>query len=148
MTILLNPLVDDMENVTSLTVYPTIDAANFSVIYSVYAPNLKPTDVILFKAQFEVTTFLMYELGLGRYLVRTDSPTSTSGVYVKRAVSSTVTQAEHHIVAQMIGVDTGMPAGNYYYNLVAYADSSAANPGDSIVVEQHYGDVTLLVFDQ
>lgn len=148
MVTMVGPYVDNTELQTSLLITPEPNPAYYEVIYSVYVPNLQPTDVVLIRAQFEVTNNTGQSVSLGRYLIRTNSATSVNGTdYVCRAMSTTFPSDRHHEAPLMVGVDTGMPVGNYYYNVVAYASSSGSNHGQSLVVEQGYGSCNALVFD-
>lgn len=148
MLTLLGPITDGTENVTSLPVSTTYQNAQPQVIYSVYVQNLTPNDVVLLNTQFEITSNYSYTPGLSRYIVRTNSATSTQGEFVTKPVNNGLIRQEHHEVVLLVGVDSNMPAGNYYYNVVAQAVNGNAGPTDALVVEQNYGQCQALVFQR
>jgi len=100
-----------------------------------------PQSKVLILAQFEVTNALGYNVGLGRYIARSD------GKIISRATMDNVTPDMHHRVVN-IGVWDDSPLESAVYYLVCYAASTAAKPGAKIVIEQGYGFLQAMRFDE
>jgi len=143
------PISTRQERVKSISVSSIKTPSDFQVVYSIKVSDLTPEDVILIKSQAEFTNNLGYTVSFGRYLLRAPSPTEViKGVQVTRPVYMSFSPGQHHYVAEYIGVDYMAPEGTYYYNVVAYAYTKRAKPGDTLIVEQGYGDCTAMVFDR
>lgn len=151
MTTVLTPVIDDTANLTTMTVARDWNSVVYQVLFSIYVPNLTPTDVVFLETQFELSagasgTF-QSSISIGRYFTRTDSPTSTGGVNVTAPAVSTVLSQMSSQVFVLPGVDTGMPAGNYYYNVVGYAVGASPSAIPTVQVPIGYGDCSAIVFD-
>jgi hypothetical protein len=148
MTTLLGPFAENTILSPTVPIPTAIDPALYQVIYSVPVQNLTPQSVVLINTQCEVSGFFgTHTPGVGRFIVRTDSPTSTSGTLVAPANVTNFVSSEEHQVITMLCVDTNMPAGNYYYNVILYAFSTYAQPGEALTVEPQSGACQVLVFN-
>lgn len=148
MVTLLNPLVDTTENAVNVPIATSSATVIRTVIFSIEAQNLTPQIITYIPTQFQLTGYFDYTPGVGYYILRTNSPTEGyNGTFVTKPVLTNFLSAANHEVVSMLGVDTGMPAGNYYYNVVCYGLSNHAQPGDQFVVDANSGQATVLVFD-
>lgn len=116
------------------------------VVYSIGPLDLRSGTIVDIKFQTELTNNLGYNVGVGRYVVRTHSPVSTTGVRVIKAVMSNVTPNEHHQVLIHVGAEEIQEdLSGVYYNVVIYADSTA---GDGVLkVEKGHGELIVEVQD-
>lgn len=144
---LTGPVTTNTACVQSIPIMDERDPSQYQVMYSLCVNDLQPDQIVFIKAQMEVSNNVGYVVSYGWYLIRTDSPASTTGVYLKHPVNATLPPLKHHYVTEMWAFDTDIPAGTSYYNLVGLAKSTDAKPGDSLVVEQGYGDCTVLIFE-
>jgi hypothetical protein len=114
------------------------------VLYSIGPLDLKSGTIVDIKFQAELTNDLGYNVGIGRYVVRTNSSVSTTGVRVIKAVMSNVTPSEHHEVLIHTGAEEIQEnLSGVYYNVVIYALSSAGD-GD-LKVEKGHGELIVEV---
>lgn len=120
--------VDKVADVAVVQVATSTAYAQRAVVHTVSAQ--KGPNLIL--GQFEVTNPLPYNVGIGRYIVRSD------GARIVPAVMDNVTPDMHHSVITMSGWDRS-PVSGATYSLVVYAVSVNAKAGDSIRIEQGYG---------
>lgn len=126
------PLFTTVERVSRL---PINGAAQ--VVFSVYAPDVVPAQLVCVKGQFEVTNPYQFNVGIGFKIIRAASASAVDGVNVRPANMENVTPAGHHLVVDTWADDWAAPAGGYYYNVVAWAVASGAS--GSIIVEPGYG---------
>jgi hypothetical protein len=116
------------------------------VLYSIGPLDLRPGTIVDIKFQAELTNDLGYNVGIGRYVVRTHSPLATTGVKVIKAVMSNVTPIEHHEVLIHTGAEEIQEnLSGVYYNAVILALSSSAD-GD-LKVEKGHGELIVEVQD-
>jgi len=130
-----DPLLD-------ITEVPVLVAPSVHGQRSVHALNIntKPGAKNLIIAQAEVTNPHPYNVGVGRFIMRSD------GVRIVPAVMDNVTPQMHHQVLNIIGWDAS-PIPNATYSVVVYAASSNAKPGDTVRIEQGYGFLQIMGFD-
>src|SRR4030042_1271109 len=108
---------DEIEDLESLSV----DNSQH-VLYSIGPLELRAGTIVDIKFQAEVTNNFRPIVGIGRYVVRTFSPVSTSGVKVIKAAMSNVTPSEHHKVLVHAGAEEiREDVSGVYYNVVIYA---------------------------
>lgn len=151
----LTPIVDDVTAIqlVPITLYQmNVSNYAFTVVYSIYVPNLQPEDIVLVKAQFELMGTYPVAIPTGRYIYRTLTPTDAGPALanpcksITEPVMTDYMQGSASQVETLIGVDTGMPAGNYYYNVVVYCASGSYC--GNMQVAQRNGDCTAMVFDR
>jgi hypothetical protein len=149
MVTLLNPITTTTASVAAVPVSQSWSNVTYVVVYSVYVPSVAPNDVVMLNCQFEVTNSHSYVAGFGRYILRTNSATeAVNGTQVTQPVTAGISPQEHHGIIQLVGIDSAVPAGGYYYNVVSYATNENAGSGDGITVEPGYGTLTALVFNR
>lgn len=134
---------DTTENLTNIPI--TTGSANYVILYSVPITINGPLDIITVFSQLEVTNPYSYNVGVGRYIVISNSASSVMGTTLQPAVMDNVTPDMHHMVISINGVTSGFPAGTYYVNFVGYAVANNATNGAQLVVEQGYGNTKVLV---
>ena len=116
------------------------------VLYSIGPLDLRSGTIVDIKFQAELTNDLGYNVGIGRYVVRTHSSLATTGVRVIKAVMSNVTPSEHHEVLIHTGAEEIQEnLSGVYYNVVILALSSSVN-GD-LKVEKGHGELIVEVRD-
>jgi hypothetical protein len=116
------------------------------VLYSIGPLDLTSGTIVDIKFQAELTNDLGYNVGVGRYVVRTHSPVSTTGVRVIKAVMSNVTPNEHHQVLIHTGAEEIKEnLSGVYYNVVIYANSSAGD--GNLKVEKGRGELIVEIRD-
>lgn len=148
MVTVLNPIED---TTTAVTVLPIAldngEPIAYTAIYSIYVPGLQPSDVVLVNSQIELVGSYPYYVGLGRYILRASGPTNTtSGTYVSKPVMTNLMPGQSMATVTMMGMDSGMPAGDYYYNVVMYCvGSSLLGTGQTIEVSSNTGNAEVLV---
>ena len=130
--------VDTTADAPYAEVRTTTLSAPRTVIHTVpvFAP---PHSKVLLLAQFEATNPLGHNVGLGRYIVRSD------GKIIGRATMDNVTPDMHHRVVN-IGVWDEAPLESAAYYLVCYAVAASAKPGARIIIEQGYGYLQAMRF--
>ena len=138
---------DEIEDLESLSV-----DSSHRVLYSIGPLDLRAGTIVDIKFQAELTNDLGYVVGIGRYVVRTLSPVSTSGVKVIKAVMSNVTPSEHHKVLVHAGAEEiREDFSSVYYNVVIYAifpghrDLEARKK--KLKVEKGYGELIVEIRD-
>lgn len=130
-----------------LTTLPVTVSAPYErhVIYSVPLPQLATGEALLALAEAELTNDLGYNVMVSSQLILATSETATVGSEISEANGFNITPDMHHGVVVKHGVFVA--PGNYanrYVNLVAWAASTAAQPGAALAVEQDYGRLELL----
>ena len=139
-TTLLSPIIPINEN---HHVYPI----QYVVLYSVKVPNLSPSSVVVIQSQFQINGTYKYYAGIGRCLYRCTSSTDTTGVAVTEAVMTNLQPGLSNEAVVMNGTDSGMDAGDYYYNLIGYSLGSGEMPhGLTMDVVSGAGNITAVVF--
>ena len=123
------------ELVNSLPLTNDAGTAPRIVIASLQVPEIAAGDVVDLDAFLHVTNDLPYTMGVAPYLVRAASPTATEQVKVVKPAGENITRDTHHKRYVIRGIDGRPPAGTWYYNLVAYAYSTAAKAGARVTVE-------------
>jgi hypothetical protein len=139
---LLGPYTTTTACVPSIPV--TTTHQGWTVIYSLAIPNLQPSNILHLQVQAEMSNGAV---SLDWALIRTDSASSTTGTYLKTPVSMTFMPEQHHYAIELWAFDTGAPTGTAYYNLLASAKSSQATSGQIVIVQEGYGNITGLVFE-
>jgi hypothetical protein len=116
------------------------------VLYSIGPLDLMSGAIVDIRFQAEVTNDLGHNVGVGRYVVRTNSSLATTGVRVIKGVMSNVTPGEHHQVLTHTGAEEIQEdLSGVYYNVVIYARSSS---GDGVLkVEKEHGELVIEVKD-
>lgn len=115
----------DKELVAYIPVRPNVMAGDFQVLYSIGPLSIEAGQLVDFRLQAEITNNCGNNIGLGRYIVRADAASATTGVIVNKAVMSNITNDEHHEVIVHSGFDrlrASVEAA--YYNVIVYAASS------------------------
>jgi len=138
---------DEIEDLESLSV-----DRSHQVLYSVGPLNLRAGTIVDIKFQAELTNDLRRIVGIGRYVVRTLSPVSTSGVKVIKAAMSNVTPSEHHKVLVHAGAEEiREDLSGVYYNVVIYAIfpgyRNLESPKKKLKVERGYGELIIEIRD-
>jgi hypothetical protein len=124
-------------------------ALQYVVLYSVYVPNLTANSVVILKAQFQVQGLFEYYVGIGRHVYRTISPTGTNGQHCNADVMSNLQPGFSNEAVVTNAVDFNVPAGDYYYNVIAYAyGSSLLPPNQVLTVAPGSGDITAVVLQK
>lgn len=119
----------------------------YMVLYSVAVPNLNPNSVVIIKSQFQVQGDYQYYAGIGRLLIRANSPTDTTGVTLTETVMTNLQPGFQKEAIVYNGTDSNIPAGDYYYNLIGYSMGSSLMPhGLTLEVVAGAGDITAVVF--
>lgn len=120
--------IDKVADVAYVQVAQSVAYAQRGIVHTV--PSQPGANLIL--AQFEATNPLPYNVGLGRYIVRSD------GARIAPATMDNITPEMHHRVVSLAAWDR-QPVMGATYSLVVYAVSMNAKAGDSIRIEQGYG---------
>lgn len=145
---LYTPIADQSENAKQVEIGTAGGTIAKAVLFSVYVPNLDAKSVVFLKTQFECTGPFVHYCGVGRYIIRTDSPTSTSGTKVTNKVMDNLIENSFSKVVVFTGTDWNIPEGDYYYNLIVYAMSGGSVVGESLQFPENYGDLTAIVMER
>ena len=95
------------------------------ILYSIGPLHLHAGDIVDIRVQAVVTHECKGNVGIGRYLIRTNNPGSTSGKRVIKAVMSNVGANDHHGVLVHSGIDeVETDSFASYYNFIIYAQST------------------------
>lgn len=107
---------------------------NYYVLYSIGGLDLKKGDTVDLRLQAEFTNDCnryrsnansMYNIGLGRYIVRASSPDTRYGTIVNKSVVHNITYNMHHGVITHSNIDyITEDMNDVYYNVVVFAMSS------------------------
>jgi len=133
------------ELVTSL---PLSDGApvNKRVVYCIdlLTPPIAG-EILHVTAEMEATNDLGYNVAMVSQLLLTDTATATSGYEISEANGFNITPDMHHGMTIRVGTLT-VPAGSTrrFVVLVAWAESTAAQPGHALTIEQDYGRLSVL----
>lgn len=150
MAVVINPVVDETNNVLSVPISGSANPADYRVLYAVPSPTLTPEDVVFITTQFEVTSQgsrFPQHTQLFRFIVRGTNPTDVSSVLVTQPVGDDLLNSQYSAGFVMDAVDNQMPSGQYYYNVVVYAVNPNA-VGQTLELPQYYGDCSLIVMDR
>ncbi len=145
----MKPLVYDSGNSGELvTELPLSNGApvNKRVVYCVDLVTAPQGGEILHvTAEMEATNDLGYNVAMVSQLLLVDSAIATSGVEISEANGFNITPDMHHGMTVRVGTLT-VPAGSTrrYVSLVAWAESTATQPGHALTVEQDYGRLSVL----
>ena len=135
----------------------TVPVANSStpgagvVVFSLPASRLGPNQVVLVETQVEFdhgTSQFQHVVSIGRQIIRATSPTATTGTPVTEFIVGDAGPGEWAYVFSLMGVDSNIPAGDYYYNVVLSPFSTHASSGETVTVPPGYGDLSILVMNQ
>jgi hypothetical protein len=103
-------------------------------------------EVLFVHADMEVTNNLSYNLSFETHIMLTTSCAAVDGGEISESNGTNVhPHVDHHGVASRAG-SLVVEVGNSrrYVNLIAFAGSNVANPGDQLKVEQDMGRLTVL----
>jgi len=115
----------DKELVAYIPVRPNIMARDYQVLYSIGPLSIEAGQLVDFRLQAEITNNCGDNVGLGRYIVRTDRADGLRGTVVNKAVMSNISKDEHHEVIVHSGFDqVHASVEGVYYNVIVYAASS------------------------
>jgi hypothetical protein len=143
---LIGPYENAIASATSIPVLRDHDPSGLTVIYSLQVPNLQPSNIVHVVVEAEVSNNTGKKVVYEWSLIRATSDTSTTGTYLKTPVEMSFISVQHHFVTELWSFDTGMPAGTYYYNLVASSKNAGILPGKTLTVEQGLGAITAMVY--
>lgn len=133
------------ELVPALPVPARATASSRRVVYS-QKVTLEEGQVLLAVAEYEVTNNLNTNIFVASMIVLTTEATSVTGRKITSANGQNVTPAMHHGQQTKNGTFqvTASDAGVRYVNLVAWSASTAATPGDAVVINPGYGRLSVL----
>ena len=115
------------------------------VIFSAEIARISEGDIIQVMAEFEVTNDLGYNCMIASQVVLADAATSTSGTEITEANGFNITPGMHHGTTVRVGAYVASEDyTSVFVNVIGYAASSAAQPGDTLAVEPDYGRLTIL----
>ena len=148
------------EKVTSIPIATNDLPPTFHVLYSQKLRDLKEREVLLVLSEWEATNDEaakhndpLYNVQMASYITLGDSPTDTTrseSREITEANGYNITPGMHHGVGTKVGTFV-VPAaltGTKYVNVVVYAASSRASPGDTLTIMQEYGRLSVLRFEQ
>lgn len=104
-------------------------------------------EILTVMADLEVTNNLGYNVSIVTHLLLISSCSHTDGTEIAEANGENAIPAVHHEVPVRVGTLV-VPAGNSrrYVGLIAWASSTAAQPGHYVQVMQDYGRMSVLRF--
>jgi hypothetical protein len=133
---------DLSENVTSLE----IATQAHKVIYSIPIGQININDVLQITAEFEATNPFSYNVMIGSRILLCTSDIATTGVLVSPANAFNITPGNHHgVVTKARNWKSTLSYTNYHLNLVAWAGSVNALPGQMLQIEQAYGHLDVYI---
>ena len=138
------------EQVTSIPIL-TAGTTKTSII-SVELPDVAEGDILVCLAEFEGTNPESYNVGVWSALLLAAALDATTGVELSEFNGANITPGNHHMTfvktAMHVVTASDVTAGRRFVNLVGYARSTAAQPGDVLVIEQDYGRGNVLLVRQ
>lgn len=117
------------------------------VIYSIPIADLKINDIIQASCEFEVTNPYIYNVMIASQIILANNPGDVTGIEITEANGFNVDKNMHHGVVVKSG--TLSCAANYplkYVNVIGYSASTQAQANNTLIVEQDYGRLSVLVF--
>lgn len=151
MASILPPIITTTATASTIPITTNADPNSYRVVFSVPATGLGPGKIVLAETQVEFvhgTTQYTYLVSVTRQIIRATSPTATTGTAVTPPIAGDVGPGEWSSVFSLMGTDSNIPAGDYYYNVVMFASSASATPGDTITIPSGYGDCSILIMSQ
>lgn len=120
---------------------------SFHVVYSVPI-SARAGDIIQVSFESEITNPQSYLFQTGRFIILGDSATDTTQAKaILPAAGENLTPQVHHQIVSGSCVHTFVEDFEGFVNVVQYAISSAAGPGAGALVEQGYGRLDVLHFE-
>jgi hypothetical protein len=142
----LNLYQDKVEKAPWLLIMQSKNAYDFKVCYSVPI-SAKAGDIIYASFRGEVTSEQPYNVQIGSFVTLGVSATDTSlSKSILPPAGGNVTPAEHHKVFAGGSAWPFTSDFDGFVNVVLYANSSAAGPGQTIEVMQGYGKLDVMHF--
>lgn len=133
---------DLSENVTQLDIYNVTK----QVIYSVPVDAINIDDVLQITSEFEATNPYTYNVMIGSWIVLADSPTATTGTLLDPANAYNITPGNHHgVITKARNWKASSSYTGKYVNVVGWAASVNATPGQMLTIEQSYGHLDVLI---
>lgn len=135
------------EKVTTLQI--TSNVAIKKVIYSIPIQDLPKNALLHITGAFEVTNPYKPPVMIGSNIVLSAKADNPEGDLIDIACATNVTKDIHHgvVVKARQFLTTKAYPGIWYLNLVGWAMSYGFNPGDALIVEQHYGHLDVVICD-
>jgi len=130
------------EMVTGLDIFNQTKASIFSVL----VPKITAGNILQITSEFEATNPFSYNTMIACWIILTNSPTATLGTLIDPANDFNISPAMHHgVTVKARNWQAPSTFTNLYVNTVAWAGSSNANPGDTLIIEQGYGHLDVLI---
>lgn len=124
-----------------------INPLTFKIAYSVPI-SANVDDVLIVTSQYEITSNLYYQTGVGTYLVLSDTASSHLGKLLTQAtMTNVIVTGNHHLIGNPNTIYKFTENFSGYINLVLYAASSACTGGciDTLRLEPGYGNVSFIL---
>lgn len=129
---------DAIVNIPSLTVN-----GSHVVALSLTVPGLQPSDAVLLISEFQLTSNLSYNVGIGRYIAKATSAMDAVGTPITQQNMDNLVIGSQTLSPVLQGADTGA-TGDVIYNVVVYGVSTG---GSGVVpVTAGHGSLTAVVF--
>lgn len=142
-----NHLFDTTENIQWLNITDG-NSWSFHVAYSVPI-SAKAGDIISVTFESEITNPQTYLIQTGRFIVLGDTATDTAqSKSILRAAGENVTPQMHHQIVAGSCSHTFTTDFEGFVNAVVYCISSAAGSGAQAILEQGYGRLDVLHFQE
>ncbi|MBY0403662.1 MAG: hypothetical protein K2X66_07160 [Cyanobacteria bacterium] len=151
MASILPPIITTTASVATFPITQTGAPLSWAVVFSVPAASLGPSNVVFVETQVEFdhgSNPFKHIVSVGRQIIRTTSATATTGTPVTQQMVADVGPGEWSSVFSMMAVDSNIPAGNYYYNVVMFAYSAHPKAGETITIPSGCGDCSILIMSQ
>lgn len=118
---------------------------DFRVVYSIKLENVPENSILIYASSGEVSNETPKPMFLAWYIVISDSPINTNGVYVTRPHGFNISPNMHHGVFSENGSHLVTEnITNKYLNVVLYGASGETNlDNESLKIEQNYGELNL-----
>lgn len=118
----------------------------FQVVYSLPVADIRDGDVIVALAEAEATNPHSYNAFVSGWLLLTDDPGAVNGIEISENSGFNITPQMHHGIVTKVGSvrPVGTDLGDRHVNVVMRAAASQAQEGDTLLVEQDYGRLTVL----
>jgi hypothetical protein len=141
-------LQDTSEGVTSIAI-TNGGTYNVKVVYSVQLPTIVYAgSIISITGISEVTNDQVYNLEVGRFIkIGTSATDAALSNYITRPVADNCTPANHHWVctlSRQYYVSSNI--NNGYINFCMYGISDSVQVGQTMIVEQSYGHLDVVIF--